>query len=212
MVAEMLAIIVLLTVLGAEAWHARRIRRVAMLAFGPVGQPRRWTLAAPMLRAIAAAALAWGLSTLMWLPPKVHHSAVVDKSKLRHLIILLDVSPSMRLQDAGPTKKQSRRARARDLIDSFLARSGADFKVSVIAFYTGAKPVVVSMARRDSATSPATKLCSSAGRPSSDARSRWDAVCDCIDTRPSADIAWISDHVSRWPGCGQWPGSVGSAT
>lgn len=143
MVAEMLAIIVLLTVLGAEAWHARRIRRVAMLAFGPAGVPRQWTLAAPLLRAIAAAALAWGLSTLMWLPPKVHHSAVVDKSKLRHLIILLDVSPSMRLQDAGPTKKQSRRARARDLIDSFLARSGADFKVSVIAFYTGAKPVVV---------------------------------------------------------------------
>lgn len=143
MVAELLAIVVLLTVLGAEAWHVQRVRRVAMLAFGPSGVPRKWTATVPFLRAIACAALAWGLTTLMWLPPKVHHSAVVDKNKLRHLMILLDVSPSMRLQDAGPTKKQSRRARARDLIDSFLARSGADFKVSVIAFYTGAKPVVV---------------------------------------------------------------------
>ncbi len=81
--------------------------------------------------------------TLLSLPPAVHRQAIVDKSKLRHLVLLLDVSPSMGLQDAGPTKKQSRRSRAKDLIVSFLARAGADFRISVIAFYTEAKPVVI---------------------------------------------------------------------
>ena len=143
MVAELIACVVAVAVLAAEALHARRVRRVAQLAFGPTGRPRAWALAAPFYRAISVAALAWGLTTLLLLPPKVHRTAVVDKSKLRHLLLLLDVSPSMRLEDAGPTKKQSRRARARTLVESFLARAGADFKISVIAFYTEAKPVVV---------------------------------------------------------------------
>jgi len=143
MVAELVAGILALAVVLAEVWHAQRVRRVALLAFGPTGVPRAWATMAPVLRAVSVAALAWGLTTLIWLPPKVHREAVVDKSKLRHLLILLDASPSMRLVDAGPTKKQSRRARAKDLIESFLVRAGADFKISIIAFYTSAKPVVV---------------------------------------------------------------------
>lgn len=143
MVAETLALLTVLAVVAADSWHAQRTRRVAYLAFGPSGRPRQWAFAAPFLRAAAVGGLTWGLSTLMWLPPKVHHAAVVDKNKLRHLLILLDVSPSMRLVDAGPSKKQSRRARSKDLIESFLTRSGADFKTSIVAFYTGAKPVVV---------------------------------------------------------------------
>jgi Ca-activated chloride channel family protein len=83
------------------------------------------------------------LLSLLLLPPKVHRAATVDRSKLRHLVLLLDVSPSMALEDAGPSKKQSRRARAKDLIESFLDRAGADFKISVVAVYNGAKPVVV---------------------------------------------------------------------
>ena len=143
MVAELLALIAAVVVLAAESLHARRIRRVTFLAFGPSERPRAWASAAPYLRVLSVAALTWGLTTLLLLPPKVHRAAVVDKNKLRHLLILLDVSPSMRLEDAGPQKKQSRRSRAKDLIDSFLARSGADFKISVVAFYTEAKPVVV---------------------------------------------------------------------
>ncbi len=143
MVAEIAALMAAVLIFAAELLHAQRVRRVAWLAFGPTGQPRGWAIAAPFLRTVAVAALAWGLTTLIFLPPKVHHAATVDKSKLRHLLILLDVSPSMRLEDAGPSKKQSRRGRAKDLIESFLSRSGADFKISVVAFYTEAKPVVV---------------------------------------------------------------------
>ncbi len=143
MVAEGLALLAALLVVAAEALHARRVRTVAWLAFGPSRQPRGWAMAAPLLRTASVVALVWGLTTLCYLPPKVHHASTVDKSKLRHLLLLLDVSPSMRLEDAGPSKKQSRRGRAKDLIESFLARSGADFKISVIAFYSTAKPVVV---------------------------------------------------------------------
>lgn len=143
MVAEGVALLAALFVMAAETLHAQRIRKVAWLAFGPARQPRAWAVAAPLLRTVSVAALVWGLTTLCYLPPKVHHAATVDKSKLRHLLLLLDVSPSMRLEDAGPSKKQSRRGRGKDLIESFLARSGADFKISVIAFYTEAKPVVV---------------------------------------------------------------------
>lgn len=143
MVAEIAALVAALITFGAELAHAQRVHKVAWLAFGPTGLPRGWARVAPLLRTASVTALAWGLTTLCFLPPKVHHAAVVDKSKLRHLLLLLDVSPSMRLEDAGPSKKQSRRGRGKDLIESFLARSGADFKISVIAFYTSAKPVVV---------------------------------------------------------------------
>ena len=143
MVAEFLAVLIAVTVLGAEYLHERRVRKVALLAFGQSGQPRPWARLAPWFKAIATGALTWGLLTLVSLPPKVHRAATVDKNKLRHLLVLLDVSPSMRLEDAGVTKKQSRRARAKDLIESFLIRSGADFKISIVAFYTSAKPVVV---------------------------------------------------------------------
>lgn len=143
MVAEAAALLAALVMLGAELLHARRVHKVAWLAFGPSRQPRGWARFAPLLRTASVAALVWGLTTLCFLPPKVHHAATVDKNKLRHLLLLLDVSPSMRLEDAGPSKKQSRRGRAKDLIESFLSRSGADFKISVIAFYTTAKPVVV---------------------------------------------------------------------
>ena len=143
MVAEITAIAAALMVLIAETLHQRRIRRLSQLVFGPAGKPQGLARAAPWLRVASASALAWGLTTLLLLPPKVHHAAVVDRSKLRHLVLLLDVSPSMALEDAGPSKKQSRRGRAKDLIESFLNRAGADFRISVVAVYNGAKPVVV---------------------------------------------------------------------
>jgi Ca-activated chloride channel family protein len=50
----------------------------------------------------------------------------------------------MRLQDAGPSGKQSRRQRAADLLTSFFERIPVDhYRMSVLATYTDAKPVVV---------------------------------------------------------------------
>jgi Ca-activated chloride channel family protein len=50
----------------------------------------------------------------------------------------------MRLEDAGPDGKQSRRKRAADLLTSFFARVPINlYRVSVVATYTEAKPVVI---------------------------------------------------------------------
>jgi Ca-activated chloride channel family protein len=59
-------------------------------------------------------------------------------------LLVLDVSPSMRLVDAGPEKKESRMQRARKVMNSFFERAPVeDNLVSVVAVYNGAKPVVV---------------------------------------------------------------------
>ena len=61
----------LLVALG-ELLHARRLRRVATLAFGPSARPAQWATAAPWLRVLANTGLAWGLVTLMQVEPRVH--------------------------------------------------------------------------------------------------------------------------------------------
>jgi Ca-activated chloride channel homolog len=128
----------------AELLHAHRVRRVARLAFGPSQRPARWARLAPVLRTGAVAALAWGLATLWQLPPRMHRGAdeIPDHEK-KHLLLVLDVSPSMRLVDAGPEGDQSRMARARDVLDSIVGRVGIrQYLVTVIAVYNGAIPVV----------------------------------------------------------------------
>jgi Ca-activated chloride channel family protein len=99
----------------------------------------------PVLRVLSAGLLAWGLLTLLLdVDPKVHRAGVPDPEDFRHLVLVLDVSPSMRLQDAGPDAKQSRLRRARDVLQSMFSRvSIGQYKISVIATYNGALPVVV---------------------------------------------------------------------
>ncbi|MGE3172130.1 MAG: VWA domain-containing protein [Planctomycetota bacterium] len=133
----------LLVVLG-EWLHGRRTRRLARLAFGPTGLPAPWVRAVPALRAVAAGLLAWGLCTLLQLPPKVHESDQLSDEDYRHLVLLMDVSPSMMLRDSGPNGTQSRRERTRELIESLFERVAiGKYKISVIAFFNGAIPVVL---------------------------------------------------------------------
>jgi Ca-activated chloride channel family protein len=99
--------------------------------------------AAPWLRIAALGALAWGLATLLLLMPKAHKSGFIAENEYRHLLLVLDVSPSMRLQDAGPSGKQSRAQRTADILKSFFERIPIDrYRISIVATYTGAKPVV----------------------------------------------------------------------
>lgn len=134
----------ILLALAAEMLHARRCRRVAVLAFGPGSRPRPWVRLAPLLRIAAMGGLAWGLMTLLLLPPKAHKTAATSDGDFRHLLLVLDVSPSMRLEDAGPDGKESRRKRAADLLTSFFERVPISlYRVSVVATYTEAKPVVL---------------------------------------------------------------------
>jgi Ca-activated chloride channel family protein len=144
MIPELVALAAVLLLTAAERLHARRVRRIAPLAFGPARRPALWARFAPAGRIVAAAALAWGLTTLFLLPPKVHKAGTIPEGEFRDLLLVLDVSPSMRLQDAGPDGKQTRRHRAADLMKSFFERVPMElYRTSVVAVYNGAKPVVV---------------------------------------------------------------------
>ncbi len=142
--AELAALAVAILALAAETLHAARIRRLARLAFGPGQKPAPWARMAPALRVIALAALCWGLITLLELPPKVHVAETIPDNERRHVLIVLDVSPSMRLKDAGPSADQSRMKRASVVMESFLQRVPIElYLLSVVACYNGSKPVVV---------------------------------------------------------------------
>ena len=147
MVVWIVPIAVFLLCLLAEWLHARRTKRIAYLAFSPAARPRNWVAAAPLMRSVATASVAWGLIVLLnlhggtWRPelPKENDAAVAH-----HLVIALDVSPSMHLKDAGRNGRQSRGERARDVLRSVVERLDIRrTRISVIAFYSQARPVVV---------------------------------------------------------------------
>lgn len=143
-IAEFTTVAVLIIASGAEAIHLVRTRRLAALAFGPWRHPAFWAHIAPPLRVLAYGMLTWGLITLMLVPPKTHNSLEIESSKQRHVILLLDVSPSMRLTDAGPDGDLSRTQRGAQVLESLFDRVPIrQYKLSVIAFYNEAIPVVV---------------------------------------------------------------------
>jgi Ca-activated chloride channel family protein len=144
MVAELAALAVAIFAVGAELLHARRCAHVAALAYGPAKRPAIWAQAAPVLRVAALAAMTWGMVTLILLTPKIHKAVVVAEGDYRHIMMVLDVSPSMRLTDSGPDKIQSRMQRARDVMDSFFKRVPIEqYRMSVVAVYNEAIPVVI---------------------------------------------------------------------
>jgi Ca-activated chloride channel family protein len=86
------------------------------------------------------------LTTLLLLDssPPSRPDATGESRGLHHLVIALDVSPSMHLVDAGPRGEQSRGDRAREAIRSVLDRLDMQrMRVSIVAFYTTARPVVI---------------------------------------------------------------------
>ncbi|MGC3971760.1 MAG: VWA domain-containing protein [Pirellulales bacterium] len=144
MVALVAALLTMLVCYGAEYLHLRRLRRIARLAFGPSERPAFWARLAPWLRVSAAGALCWGFVTLWQLPPKAHRGDEVPESQRRNLLLVLDVSPSMKLDDAGPERKQPRAQRAADLLRSFFSRIPvAEYRTTIVAVYSDAKPVVI---------------------------------------------------------------------
>lgn len=130
-----------LTALG-EWLHAGRTARVSTLAFGPGGRARRWTLVAPAIRVIALSGLAWSLVTLI-----SFNNLIRDRDRKihasRHLMVLLDVSPSMLLKDAGEGGAITRNARASAVLKSVLDRVPGDHvRFSAAGFYTETRLLV----------------------------------------------------------------------
>ena len=144
MVSVLASILIALITGIAETIHLKRVQRLGRLAFGPKGSPASPGRVLPWLKPFAAGLLAWGLITLVTTKPKVYQQATVSDEEIRHVVLVLDVSPSMQLEDAGLEKTTSRRKRAGEIMHSFFRRVVMErVRLSVVAVYTGAKPVVV---------------------------------------------------------------------
>jgi Ca-activated chloride channel homolog len=150
---------VVLVAAGAELLHFRRVRRIAPLAFGPHRGRLVLAAAAAVCRTAALGCAAWGLTVLLTLPPRSYKVGEVKESDYRHLVLVLDVSRSMQVEDAGPGGKQKRAERAADLIQSFFERVQAErYKTTVIAVAAEAKPVVLDTTDREVVRNILTEL------------------------------------------------------
>jgi Ca-activated chloride channel family protein len=96
----------------------------------------------PWLRAFALGLIAWGLATLIGLDGGAYVQGKIEDK--RNLLVVLDVSPSMHLVDAGPTGRISRARRANEIMFEMICRLDlTTVKASIVAVYNGAKPVVI---------------------------------------------------------------------
>jgi Ca-activated chloride channel family protein len=133
----------------AEWLHHRRLLKLGRLAFGPDARPRAWTAAAPVLRVAALAGVVWALVVLLGFDGS-SRMRERNAATTRHLIVLLDVSPSMDLQDAGDGGKQTRRDRAAALLKSVMERANSDeVKITMACFYSDAMLLVKECADRE---------------------------------------------------------------
>jgi Ca-activated chloride channel family protein len=92
---------------------------------------------------LAFAAFAWGLAVMVDL-----HFAEQDGKKPSaktpaRLIFVADLSPSMKLKDAGSDGKLTRQERIRESVEGVLMRVGGDLRYGVVGFYTDARAVVM---------------------------------------------------------------------
>jgi Mg-chelatase subunit ChlD len=103
----------------------------------------------PLLRVIAATALAWGLTILTLAPGEAIDTTGAESAEtlpedLQRVILLLDVSPSMAIADAGEHRDLERRQRVLQVIEAVFPRiSLGRTRFSIVAFFTSARPVVV---------------------------------------------------------------------
>ena len=132
-----------------EWLHARRARRLAALAFGPAANARWWTMTVAPLRVLALAGVIWALTVLIAFEGS---SRLQDRNAAatRHLMVLLDVSPSMETKDAGEGGNQTRRDRAANILRSVMERANSEqTKVTMAAFYSDAMLLVKECSDRE---------------------------------------------------------------
>ncbi len=127
----------------AEWRHAARVRRVARLAFGPEAHPAAWARLAPSIRIAGALLATFGAMVLLRFDP-IETEVEPNPRAARQLLVVLDVSPSMNLSDAGPgNEKRMRGVWAGEVLRGILDRLDMqDTRVSLIACYTKAVPML----------------------------------------------------------------------
>ena len=137
------ALVVAAMVAIAEWLHARRVRRVARLAFGASARPAAWVSLVSPIRVAAAGMLTWSLFILLAVDPQAREIDT-DRAASKHLLLALDVSPSMQLVDSGPEReKVSRAIWGGRVLQGILDRLDmATTRITLVAFYTDAKTVL----------------------------------------------------------------------
>jgi Ca-activated chloride channel family protein len=127
----------------AEWVHARRVARVAHLAFGPSGRPAAWVRAAPAVRVIGLTLAVWGAAWLMNFDPTGADQTPSARPSKR-VLVALDVSPSMLIKDSGPDAERVSRSRwAGRLVQGILDRLDMkETRITLVAFYTKAVTVL----------------------------------------------------------------------
>lgn len=133
-----------LLLVGLAEWlHARRVRAVAHLAFGPDARPALWARLAPLVRITGASLLALGATLLLLFDP-IEVEVTPSPRASRQVLVVLDVSPSMNLKDAGPgTDKMMRGQWAGKIMQGVLDRIDMkDTRITMVAFYSRALPML----------------------------------------------------------------------
>ena len=92
----------------------------------------------------------WGLIVLATLEPQLLGDASTNQSKetnpadVQRVVLVLDVSPSMNVIDAGANQNLRRRDRVLEVVEGIMSRIALSrTRFSVVVFFTSARPVVV---------------------------------------------------------------------
>lgn len=147
MMANTAALICFAVVAVAEWWQKNRNRKVARLAFGPTGKPAVWARIVPLARVVSMSMLAWGLTILICEPPNFGDVEPAPEAS-KHVLVCLDSSPSMFINDSGMMQAnrgeyQQRLVRAGEVMQSILDRlDGENTRITVFGVYTKAVPIV----------------------------------------------------------------------
>ena len=99
-----------------------------------------------MTKALALGAMTWALATLCTVSGGGYGAGKSDEERRehrQHIVFVADLSPSMHLRDAGPSRDQTRTQRMHEVVEAILQRVDGDVIYSVIGFYTDALPVIV---------------------------------------------------------------------
>ena len=131
----------------AESLHLKRVARVEKLIEVSDLGSTVFARISPALRVISLALSSWGLVILLLVPAAVV-DVEPDPEASKHLLICLDASPSMFLEDAGPrlsstSEPLQRMVRAGDVMKGLMDRiDGEKTRVTVFGVYTRAVPIL----------------------------------------------------------------------
>lgn len=146
-IATLCAVCTIIIAAVTERLQRRRVERLGCLLFNDDRRPTALVRCAPAVRVLCFGGCVWGFVILALVPPVVGEvEPEPDASK--HVLICLDASPSMFLEDAGPQfsttdNSQQRMVRAGEVLRGILDRVDAEkTRVTVFAVYTRAVPIL----------------------------------------------------------------------